>query len=68
VSYLNGRVVAYGTRGAVRLDVVEGDPLAPSAVYDLKTGGAALTPARIAEIQANLPPGYQNIPMREIQP
>ena len=62
VSYLNGEVVPYGTAGSVRLDVVEGNPLSPTAIYDLKTGSAALTPSRIAQIQANLPPGYQNIP------
>jgi RHS repeat-associated protein len=68
VSYLNGRIVSYGTRGSVRLDVVEGDPLEPSAVYDLKTGSATLTPGRIAQIQANLPFGYQDIPVTEIRP
>jgi len=68
VSYLNGEVVPYATRGSVRLDVVEGNPLSPTAVYDLKTGSAALTPARIAQIQANLPAGYQNIPVLEIRP
>ena len=68
VSYLNGEVVPYGTAGSVRLDVVEGNPLSPTAIYDLKTGSAALTPSRIAQIQANLPPGYQNIPVFEIRP
>jgi hypothetical protein len=68
VSYLDGRIVSYGTRGSVRLDVVEGDPLEPTAAYDLKTGSAAMTPSRIAEIQANLPPGYQDIPVSEVRP
>jgi hypothetical protein len=50
VSYLNGKVVPYGTPGSVRLDVVVGSPSAPTAIWDLKTGSAALTPARIAQI------------------
>jgi hypothetical protein len=68
VSYLNGEVVPYGTAGSVRLYVVEGNVLEPQAAYDLKTGSATLTPARIAQIRANLPPGYQNIPVVEIRP
>jgi hypothetical protein len=68
VSYLNGTVVPYATPGSVRLDVVEGDLLAPTAIYDLKTGSATLTAARIAQIRSNLPPGYQSIPVLEIRP
>lgn len=68
VSYLNGEVVPYGTARSVRLDVVEGDILEPQAAYDLKTGSAILTPARIAQIQANLPEGYQDIPVYEVRP
>ncbi len=68
VSYLNGQVVPYGTRGAVRLDVVVGSPSAPTAIWDLKTGSAALTQARIAQIQSHLPPAFQNIPVLEVRP
>jgi hypothetical protein len=68
VSYLNGDVVAYGTRGSVRLDAVVGSPGAPSAIYDLKTGSAALTPGRIAQIRWNLPPGFHDIPVLELRP
>ena len=68
VSYLNGQVVPYGTRGSVRLDVVVGSPSAPTAIWDLKTGAAALTPARIAQIQSHLPPGFQNVPVLEVRP
>jgi len=68
VSYLNGEVVPYGTRGSVRLDAVVGSPGAPSAIYDLKTGSAALTPARIAQIRANLPAGFQDVPVLELRP
>ena len=67
-SYRNEQVVNYGERGSVRLDVVEGDINAPEAVYDLKTGGATLTEGRIAQIRANLPEGYQDIPVIEIRP
>jgi RHS repeat-associated protein len=68
VSYLNGQVVPYGTPGSVRLDVVVGSPSAPTAIWDLKTGSAALTPARVAQIQSHLPPGFQNVPVLEVRP
>jgi len=66
VSYLNGRVVPRGTPGSVRLDVVEGPLTAPTAVYDLKTGGATLTPARIQQIQQHVP-GGASVPVIEIR-
>jgi hypothetical protein len=68
VSYLNGVEVPYGTAGSVHLDAVVGSPSAPTAIYDLKTGSAALSPSRIAQIRANLPPGYQNVPVLEVRP
>jgi hypothetical protein len=68
VSYLDGNEVPYGTQGSVRLDVVEGPTDAPTAVYDLKTGSAVLTPSRIAEILSHLPPGFNNIPVVAIYP
>lgn len=67
VSYLNGDVVPYGTRGSVRLDVVEGSLLAPAAVYDFKTGGATLTPSRIEQIRAHLPSAGQGAPILEVR-
>ncbi|HTD06251.1 RHS repeat-associated core domain-containing protein [Undibacterium sp.] len=67
VSYLNGQVVPYGTKGSVRLDVVNGPVNAPISVYDLKTGSAALTPARIQQIQSNIP-GGSSVPVIEIRP
>jgi hypothetical protein len=66
VSYLNGVEVPYGTPGSIRVDVVEGLRSAPTAVYDLKTGSATLTPARIAEIQRHIP-GGTNVPVIEIR-
>lgn len=68
VSYLNGRVVPYGTKGAVRLDVVEGDRLAPKAIFDLKTGGAKLTTARITQIRQHLPSGSKGVSISEVRP
>jgi len=66
VSYLNGRVVPRGTPGSVRLDVVEGPLTAPMTIYDLKTGSATLTPARIQQIQQHIP-GGANVPVIEIR-
>jgi RHS repeat-associated protein len=66
VSSLNGRVVPRGTPGSVRLDVVEGPLTGPTAVYDLKTGSATLTPARIQQIQRHIP-GGGNVPVIEIR-
>jgi hypothetical protein len=66
VSYLNGRVVPYGTAGAVRLDIVEGSLASPIAVYDLKVGGTHLRPARIRQIRRHLPRGGIGILVQEI--
>jgi len=66
VSYLNGRVVPRGTAGSVRLDVVEGPLTAPTAIFDLKTGSATLTPARVQQIQQHIP-GGATVPVLEIR-
>lgn len=69
VSYKGGEIVPRGTEGSVRLDVVQGaSRMEPSAIFDLKTGSAKLTPARIAEIRSHLPPGFRNIPIQEVRP
>ncbi|HEU5001150.1 MAG TPA: RHS repeat-associated core domain-containing protein [Actinomycetota bacterium] len=68
VSYLRGKVVPWGTPGSVRLDVVEGDVLRPTEIYDLKTGSAKLTAARVAQVRANLPSLSQSVPITEIRP
>jgi RHS repeat-associated protein len=68
VSYLNGKVVPFGTKGSVRLDAVVGDVNNPTAVFDLKTGGAQLTAKRIEQIRKHLPEGSKNIPIDEIRP
>jgi len=50
VTYKNGQLVPYGTKGGVRLDVVEYNVDGTiKAVYDLKTGKAGLTTSRIQE-------------------
>jgi hypothetical protein len=52
VSYLNGAEVPYGTAGSVRIDVGQyGANGQIQSVFDLKTGSATLTPARIQQIQ-----------------
>ncbi len=60
-----GNVVKYGTSGCVRVDVVHGNPKAPTAISDLKTGGAKLTPSREAAIRKQLPKPNQTIPIKE---
>jgi RHS repeat-associated protein len=67
VSYKGGQVVDYGTPGSIRADVVEGPVDAPTAIYDLKTGNATLTPTRTTQIQNELP-GGSNVPVKEIKP
>ncbi|HTG18731.1 MAG TPA: hypothetical protein VK681_01745 [Reyranella sp.] len=65
-SFSLGRAARYGLEGSVRTDVVlrdrEGIPI---AVYDLKTGNARLTPARVREIRDEL--GRPNIPVIELR-
>ena len=52
VSYLNGKVVAYGTKGSARIDAglynSKGELI---QVFDLKTGGAKLTSEQVKHIQ-----------------
>ena len=66
-SYRLGVVVPNGTKGSVRLDVIEGSLTAPQAIYDLKTGSAALKAKRIAQIREHLPQGFHDIPILEIR-
>lgn len=65
VSYKNGQVVPYGTKGSVRADAVWGDVNAPSAIFDLKTGGAKLTPKNVAKYNEHVP---GTPPVKEIKP
>ena len=65
-SFLNGMKVDYGTPGSIRVDVAEGPVGNPTAVYDLKTGAATLSPQRILQIQSHLP--NPNTPVLMIKP
>jgi len=70
VRYLNG-VEQTGRRvsGEVRLDVAVYDRNGNiTAVYDLKTGVAGLTPARITQILSHLPAGSGGSAVIEIRP
>jgi hypothetical protein len=50
-SFLNGKPVTYGTKDSVRPDVTEFDGQGNiKAVYDLKTGGATMSAARMQQI------------------
>lgn len=66
-SYLIGLPVPRGTSGSVRLDVVNGPLNAPTSVFDLKTGSATLTPARIQQIQSHIP-GGNSVPVFGVRP
>ena len=69
-SYLNGRPVPYGTPGSIRIDVGEGTIELPTAVYDLKTGGAELSARRIQELRSQLPEPIdgRDIGIKQIKP
>jgi RHS repeat-associated protein len=67
-SYLNGKVVPYGTAGSVRPDIVEGPVATPHAIWDLKTGSANLSSSWISRVRGNLPAGSENIPIRVVRP
>lgn len=66
-SYLNGVPVKYGTPGSIRVDVAEGPVESPIAVYDLKTGAAELTSARILQLQQHIP-GGASTPIIQFKP
>jgi hypothetical protein len=61
---LGGSAAMLGpARGTHAARIAVGTPETPSAIYDLKTGTATLSPSRIAQIRAHLPPGFQDIPV-----
>jgi RHS repeat-associated protein len=68
VSYLNGSVVRTGLEDSIRVDTILGSKISPLAIFELKTGTARLTNARINIIRLQLPKGYKNIPIFEIKP
>jgi hypothetical protein len=67
-SFLDGVEYDYSPSGSIRVDAIMYDATGkPVAIYDLKTGGAELTPARIAEIRAQLPDNLKDVPIKEIR-
>ena len=66
VSYKDGKVVPYGTKGSVRADAVVGDVNSPSAVYDLKTGDAKMSTTEVQNYKNNVPSSVNKI--AEIKP
>lgn len=71
VSYLNGNVVRYGTKGSLRVDIVVGNPDRPEQVREYKTGSNAtnrLSMERVYGIRKHLPKDYAHIPIRELRP
>ena len=59
--------VPYGTKGSVRIDVVEGNIRNPVAGYDFKFGSARLRLGRIARIRRETGWG-PNVPISEVRP
>ena len=52
ISYKNGEIVPYGTKGSIRFDVLQYNPQGvPIAAWDFKTGSATLTATRIEQMQ-----------------
>jgi hypothetical protein len=66
-SFLDGDVTGYGGPDSIRTDVIlrsdSGDII---AIYDVKTGGAKLTPARIKKIREHTGVGL-SVPIIELQ-
>ena len=65
VSFSNGRLVEYGTKGSVRCDAVLFDGIKPIHVWDFKTGNATLSTARIQRILCAI--GDMGIPVDMIK-
>jgi len=66
-SFLGGIEEPYGKQGSIRTDVIlrndVGDPI---AIYDVKTGDAALTAARVRELRSHAAVGLE-VPIIELQ-
>jgi hypothetical protein len=65
-SYKAGEAVDYGTKGSVRIDVVEKDGDNIVALYDLKTGKSGLSNARVAKIRKEFNIG-SDVPVYEVR-
>lgn len=66
VSFRNGLEVRSGLKGSVRLDIIAYSKGRPAAIFDLKTGSARLTAARIVQIQRHIPRDWQ-VPIEELR-
>jgi RHS repeat-associated protein len=66
ISFKNGIVVDRGTPGSVRLDAVVMRGRQIDHIFDLKTGGSSMSPARIQQIYSEL--GGQRPPIHIIRP
>jgi hypothetical protein len=65
-SYVDGRSADYGELGSIRTDVVlRNEAGAVIAIYDLKTGGAKLTPAWMRTLRSKTGVG-PNVPIIEL--
>jgi hypothetical protein len=66
-SFRGGKKADFGEKGSVRVDAIlynkKGDPI---AIYDLKTGNAALSNARIKRIKKALPSDMRDLPIIQI--
>ena len=66
VTYLNGKVVPWGTKGGSRADAVYGPINAPVAIFDLKTGFAPrIFDSQMEKYQKNIPRGTSIILLPE---
>jgi hypothetical protein len=67
-SFLKGVPQNRNTPGSIRVDLIIKSPEGkPIGIFDLKTGKAGLTPARINQIRSNLPPDLKYLPIQEIR-
>jgi len=54
-SYLNGAKVPYGTKGSSRADIIHSLNGSEMNIFDLKTGGAKLSPNQVGQYIKNVP-------------
>ncbi|GEM_PF-2417812 len=68
ITYAKGFQMRYGYPGSIRVDTILGTPDSPIAIFELKTGTARLSSARIKLIRFHLPEFCNDIPIIEINP
>lgn len=66
VSYIDGWLVDYSTKGSIRADATYGDPGGPAFAIELKTGGASITPQEVRQYSNHLPKGTELFQLREV--